>query len=155
MHRRFSNQEVLVRFAVALFPCLFLSALLRAQNSPCTSCTTARSALSSQGHTVCLTEKELAAHIATQKPIKPPGLNEPHMNSHGTIVICLCFSPKGKVSDMRILSGPAMLQQSVLDSVKDWTFFTVVQGGRRYGGCGTLRIHVDMVNSNVNSTIEE
>jgi outer membrane biosynthesis protein TonB len=77
------------------------------------------------------------------------------MNSHGTIVICLCFSPKGKVSDMRILSGPAMLQQSVLDSVKDWTFFTVVQGGRRYGGCGTLRIHVDMVNSNVNSTIEE
>ncbi len=144
-----------MRFLSVLLPCLFLSALLQAQNSLCTSCPAAPSTLSQQNHDVCLSEKELVAHIATQKPIGSPGLNEPHMNSHGTIVACLCFSRKGTVSDIRILSGPAMLQQSLLDSVKDWTFLPVKRGERRYGGCGTLRIHVDMVNSNVISTIEK
>jgi hypothetical protein len=144
-----------MRILYALLPCLFLSALLQAQNSPCTSCPAAPSILSQQRHYLCLSEKELIAHIATQKPIGPPGLNEPHMNSHGTIVACLCFSRKGKVTDIHILSGPAMMLQSFLDSVKDWTFRSVISRGRRYGGCGTLRIHVDMVDSIMNSAIEE
>jgi outer membrane biosynthesis protein TonB len=54
-----------------------------------------------------------------------------------------------------ILSGPAMMQQSVLESVKDWTFRPVKQGGRLYDGYGTIRIQVDMVNSKVNTRIEE
>jgi hypothetical protein len=82
-------------------------------------------------------------------------MNEPHMNSHGTVVACLCFSWKGKATDIRILSGPAMMQQSVVESVKGWTFLPVKQGGQDHGGCGILRIHVDMVNSIVNSTVEE
>jgi hypothetical protein len=76
------------------------------------------------------------------------------MNSHGIVVACLCFSRKGKVMDVSILSSPAMMQQSVLDSVKDWTFHPVKEGGRRYGGCGTLRVHVDMNDSQVSTTIE-
>jgi hypothetical protein len=48
-----------------------------------------------------------------------------------------------------------MMQQPVLESLKSWTFRSVKQGERRYGGCGTLRIHVEMVNSNVNTRIEE
>jgi hypothetical protein len=61
----------------------------------------------------------------------------------------------GKVTDMSILSSPAMMQQSVLESVKDWIFLPVKQGGRRYGGCGTLRIRVDMIDSQVTTTIEK
>jgi hypothetical protein len=144
-----------MRVLCVFFPCLFLSALLQAQNSPCTSCPAAQSALSHQRQDVCLSQKELAAHIATQKPIGPPGLNEPHMNAHGTVVACLCFSRKGEVTDASTLSGPAMMRQAVLDSLMHWTFLPVKQGGKRYGGCGILRIQVNMVNSSVNSRIEE
>jgi hypothetical protein len=142
-----------MRIVITLLPCLFLSLLLRAQNPPCSNCPATQSAPTHQS-AVCLSEKELVAHIATRKPIGPPGLNEPHMNSHGTAVACLCFSRKGKVTDIFNLSGPGLMLQSVLDSVKDWTFLPVKQGGRLYGGCGTIRIQVDMVNSNVNSTVE-
>ncbi len=54
--------------------------------------------------------------------VGPPGLNEPHVNIVGTVAACLCFAWTGKVTKVNILSGPAMMQQSVLESVKDWTF---------------------------------
>jgi len=108
-----------------------------------------------RGRTVCLTENELAVHIATRKPVAPPGLNEPHMNIDGIVAVCLCFARTGKVRDMSILSGPAMMQQSVLNSVKDWTFRPVKQSGRRYGGCGTLRLHIILNDSQVRTTIEK
>jgi hypothetical protein len=44
------------------------------------------------------------------------------MNSNGTVVACLCFDWKGKVTDVNILSGPAMMQQSFMESLKDWSF---------------------------------
>jgi hypothetical protein len=77
------------------------------------------------------------------------------MNSHGTVAACLCFARNGTVREINNLSGPPMMLQSVLDSVKQWTFRPVIQGGRPYGGCGTLRIHIDMNNSQVSTTIEE
>jgi hypothetical protein len=77
------------------------------------------------------------------------------MNSHGSVAACLCFESTGKVVQVNILSGPAMMQQSVLESLKDWTFRPVKQGGRRFGGCGTLRMRVDMNNSQVRTTIEK
>jgi hypothetical protein len=143
-----------MRFLFALLPCLFLNLLLQAQNPTCSGCPTGKIDSADQSRAVCLADKDFVAHIVTQKPIEPPGLREPHMNSHGTAVACLCFSRTGKVTDIRIISGPAIMQQSVLESMKDWTFRPVKQGGRRYGGCGTIRIRVDMVNSNVNTTIE-
>jgi hypothetical protein len=155
VRKPFSSQEAQMRFAIVLLPCLFLNLLLRAQNPRCSGCPAAQSDPTHQSHAVCLSEKELVAHIATRKPIGPPDLNEPHMNSHGTVVACLCFSRTGKVADVSILSGPAMMQQSVLESVKDWTFRPVKQGGRLYDGYGTIRIQVDMVNSKVNTRIEE
>ncbi|MGD0547343.1 MAG: hypothetical protein ABR991_05885 [Terracidiphilus sp.] len=144
-----------MRIAFVLFSCLFTSTLLCAQNSSCSGCPVAEFDPSHHHRAVCLTEKELAAQIATRKPIGPPGLNEPHMNSHGVAVVCLCFSSTGNVKDLRILSGPAMMQQSVIDSMKNWTFRPVRKGERLFGGCGTLRIQIDMNNSQVNSAIEE
>jgi hypothetical protein len=143
-----------MRFAFALLTCFFLSVLLHAQNLSCSGCP-ARFNPSHHRNSVCLSEKDLITHIATRKPIEPPGLREPHMNSHGTVVACLCFSRQGAVTDIRILSGPAMMQQSTLESLKDWTFYPVKQGGKLNGGCGTLRIHIDMNDSHVSTTIEE
>jgi hypothetical protein len=77
------------------------------------------------------------------------------MNSHGTVVACLCFSRAGIVSNVHILSGPAMMQQPVLDSMKDWTFRPVKKDGRLFGGGGTLRIHVEMNDSHMSATMEK
>lgn len=147
--------EVCMRFAFALLPCLFLSGLLHAQNQPCSDCAKSEAGTSPQSHAVCLPGSEMASHIATRKPVSPPGLNEPHMKIEGTVAACLCFSRVGKVIQVSVLSGPAMMQQSVLESLKDWTFRPVKQGGRRYGGCGTLRIRVILNDSHVQTSIEE
>jgi hypothetical protein len=47
-----------------------------------------------------------------------------------------------------------MAQQAVLNSVKSWAFRPVKLGGRRYGGCGTLRIHVALKNGQMTAAIE-
>jgi hypothetical protein len=154
-HAAVLSVKASVRIALVLLQGLFLSALLQAQNPTCSGCPTGQSDPAHRTRAVCLSDKDFAAHIARQKPIEPPGLREPNMNSHGTAVACLCFSRTGKVTDIKILSGPAMMQQSVLESLKNWTFSPVSRSGRRYGGCGILRIQVDMVNSIVNTTIEE
>ena len=107
-----------MRFAIALLSCLLLSGLLYAQTSSCPVCPSPESGPRPQSHVVCLSAKELIAHIFTRKPVGPPGLNEPHMNSHGIVAACLCFEPTGKVEQVNILSGPAMMQQSVLESVR-------------------------------------
>jgi hypothetical protein len=143
-----------MRFAFAVLPSLFLSALLHAQNPPCLDCPKSGTDTLQQSHAVCLAENELAAHIATRKPIAPPGLNEPHMNIEGTVKACLCFMRTGEVTQVSILSGPPMMQQSVLESLRNWTFRPVMQAGRRQGGCGTLRLHVVLNDSQVRTTIE-
>ncbi|MGD0681187.1 MAG: hypothetical protein ABR990_03970 [Terracidiphilus sp.] len=143
-----------MRFMLVLLPCLFLSALLHAQTPSCSGCAKAEAGPLPQGRSICLSRKELAAHIATSRPVAPPGLNEPHMKIDGTVTACLCFAQTGKVTQVNILSGPAMMQQSVLESIKDWTFRPVNQAGRRYGSCGTLRLHVILNDSHVSTTIE-
>jgi hypothetical protein len=144
-----------MRFAFVLLPCLFMSVPLRAQTPPCSGCPNEAAGHLPHSNDVCLSDKELVTHIATRIPIGPPGLNEPHMNIQGTVMTCLCFSRRGKVTDIHILSGPTMMQQPVLESLKDWTFHPVKQGRRLYGGCGILRIHVDMIDSQVSTTIEK
>lgn len=144
-----------MRFAFALIAGLFLNLLLHAQTQLCSACADRESGSLLHAHTLCLSGSETARHIATRKPVAPPGLNEPHMKIDGTVAACLCFAPTGKVSQVNILSGPAMMQQSVLDSLKDWTFRPVRKGGRRYGACGALRLHVVLVDSQVSAAIVE
>jgi hypothetical protein len=144
-----------MRFALVLLPGLFLGALLHAQNPPYSVCTKSETGPVPQNYAVCLSGKQLVAHIATRKPVQPPGLNEPHVHIGGTVVACLCFARTGEVTQVKIISGPAMMQGSVLESVKDWIFLPVEQGGRRYGGCGPLRIHVVLRDGIVRDTIEE
>lgn len=143
-----------MRFALALLSSLFLSGLVHAQANLCSGCPRPETRPLTQGRAVCLSGGELAARIATSKAIGPPGMNESHMNSHGTVMACLCFNRTGRVTDVGVLSGPAMMQQPVLEFVKDWAFRPIARHGHQYGGCGTLRIRVDMDDSQVKPTIE-
>ena len=107
------------------------------------------------GHSACLSGRDTASHIASRKPVAPPGLNEPHMKIDGVVAACVCFAETGKVTHVSIVSGPAMMQQSVLESLKGWRFRPVTREGHRNGACGTLRLHVAVIGSQVTSKIEE
>lgn len=41
---------------------------------------------------------------------------------HGTVVLAVMISPKGEVSEVRVISGPVMLRQAAIDSVKTYHF---------------------------------
>jgi hypothetical protein len=144
-----------MRFAFALLPCLLLGGLLHAQNTPCSSCAKSETGPLPQGLGGCLSGHETASRIATSKPVAAPDLKKPSTKINGTVRACLCFSREGKVTQASILSGPTMMQQTVLDSLKGWTFRPVEQGGQLYGGCGTLRIHVTLNDGQVRTKIEK
>jgi len=40
----------------------------------------------------------------------------------GTVVLQALISPQGKVENLRVISGPPMLQQAALDAVRTWTY---------------------------------
>jgi hypothetical protein len=144
-----------MRLVFTLAFALLTGFTLNAQQLRCASCPDSEEHSILPGHAACLSSSEMASHIAVRKPVGPPGLNEPNMSIDGTVVACLRFAPSGKVTDVRILSGPAMAQQPVLDSMKDRTFRPVVQGRRRYGGCGILRIRYVLNEREMSATVDE
>ena len=100
-----------MRLELALLCCLIFGGLACAQTNACSVCPKPESGPFNQKRDVCLSSEQLAAQVLTRKLIGSPALNEPHMNSQGTVVTCLCFEQSGKVTDVRILSGPAMMLQ--------------------------------------------
>ncbi len=53
-------------------------------------------------------------------PKTPPIAKAAHV--HGTVVLAVMISPKGEVSEVRVISGPDMLRQAAVDSVKTYRF---------------------------------
>lgn len=47
----------------------------------------------------------------------------------GTVVIRVKVSTTGEVSDMQVVSGPLLLQQAALDSVKTWRYKPYLMNG--------------------------
>ena len=141
-------------FVAILFSGLLVGALLHAQTPECAVCPGFKIGPSAARKVTCLSDAEMAAHTATRKPVIQTGLNEPRLSLHGTVAACLCFSRGGKVTRIDILSGHAMLQEFVLESLKKWTFVPVSKGGKNYGGCGRLRVHVEMDDGATSSTLE-
>jgi TonB family protein len=62
-------------------------------------------------------------------PLYPPIARAAHVS--GDVVISLQIQTDGHVSDLRVLRGPPMLQQSALDAVKKWAYKPFEQNGRR------------------------
>ena len=44
------------------------------------------------------------------------------MRIEGTVVLTATISKAGTIENLRVASGPAMLQQAALDAVKEWRY---------------------------------
>jgi protein TonB len=64
----------------------------------------------------------VAAGMLLQKtqPTYPPIAKAARVQ--GTVVLQAKISKTGSIEDLRVVSGPAMLQQSALDAVKSWRY---------------------------------
>jgi protein TonB len=53
-------------------------------------------------------------------PLYPPIAKAARVS--GTVVLQATISKSGTIENLRVISGPAMLQQSALDAVKSWRY---------------------------------
>jgi TonB family protein len=58
--------------------------------------------------------------VARVEPIYPPIAKAARVQ--GTVVLQALLGKDGQVEELRVVSGPAMLQQGALDAVKQWTY---------------------------------
>jgi protein TonB len=63
-------------------------------------------------------EKGLLIHMTT--PVYPPIAIA--ARTEGTVVLAATISRAGTIENLRVASGPAMLQQAALDAVKSWRY---------------------------------
>jgi protein TonB len=63
-------------------------------------------------------EKGLLIHMTT--PVYPPIAVA--ARTEGTVVLAATISKAGTIENLRVASGPAMLQQAALDAVKSWRY---------------------------------
>jgi protein TonB len=63
--------------------------------------------------------------VANQLILKSPPMYPPIARAarvSGTVVLHAVISTTGSVKDLRVVSGPALLQQSAIDAVKSWKY---------------------------------
>lgn len=60
---------------------------------------------------------QLLSHVA---PIYPPGIKTESVQ--GTVVLQAIIGKEGTVEELRVVSGPALLQGAALDAVKQWQY---------------------------------
>jgi protein TonB len=58
--------------------------------------------------------------IMKTNPVYPPIAKAARVS--GTVVLQAVISTSGSIENLRVISGPAMLQQSALDAVKTWRY---------------------------------
>jgi TonB family protein len=60
----------------------------------------------------------------------------------GTVVFEIQVGTTGKVESINVVSGPAMLQQAAMDSVKQWTFYPFEKDGAPVSATGPVFIEL-------------
>jgi TonB family protein len=60
-------------------------------------------------------------------PVYPKGAKDKHIT--GTVILRATIMPDGKVTKIRFLSGPSMLQKSAIDAVGKWRYKPVCLNG--------------------------
>ena len=58
--------------------------------------------------------------IQKTTPVYPPIAKAARVS--GTVVLQATISKTGTIQNLRVISGPAMLQQSAMDAVKSWRY---------------------------------
>jgi protein TonB len=51
------------------------------------------------------------------------------MHAEGTVVLQATISKAGTIENLRVVSGPPVLQQSAIDAVKTWRYRPYLLGG--------------------------
>lgn len=62
----------------------------------------------------------------------------------GTVVFDIVIGPTGKLESMKVVSGPAMLQQAAIDALKKWTFHSLEQQGKKEAASGEVSIEFSL-----------
>ncbi|HVZ84694.1 MAG TPA: energy transducer TonB [Terracidiphilus sp.] len=90
-----------------------------------------------------VSESDARSHLLThEEAIYPPIAKAAQIQ--GDIVIALTIDPDGKATALRVLSGPAMLQQAALDAVKTWSFKPFDSGGVATAVTTTITINFQL-----------
>lgn len=72
--------------------------------------------------------KEMQDHILTKIPPKyPPAAKKARIQ--GKVVLDAIIGDTGQVENLKVVSGPAELQQSAIDAVRQWTYRPVLVNG--------------------------
>ncbi len=71
-------------------------------------------------------------------PVYPPLAKAAHIQ--GTVVFAITVDKTGKVATVKVVSGPAMLQQAAMDSLRQWTFHPFLNNGVLVPATGNISI---------------
>jgi hypothetical protein len=89
-----------------------------------------------------VTAKQLKKLILKQIPIQPPGMLQ-DSELHGTATVELCIDKEGKISNVRAINGNRLAMQSVIESIREWTFTPYIRGGSGVPIIGSLKVKYD------------
>lgn len=86
-----------------------------------------------------VTAKQIQEHADHKAfPVYPAIAKAAHIQ--GTIVFDLRIAPNGHIESMKVVSGPAMLQQAATDCLKQWTFRPFLKDGSPIAAHGQYSI---------------
>ncbi|MGA2572333.1 MAG: energy transducer TonB [Terracidiphilus sp.] len=71
-------------------------------------------------------------------PVYPPIAKAAHIQ--GTVVFKIRVGVSGKIESMKVVSGPAMLQQAAMDCLKQWSYYPFEKGGVPIAATGPVSI---------------
>jgi TonB family protein len=75
-------------------------------------------------------------------PVYPPIAKAARIQ--GTVVFDVRIGVTGKIESMKVISGPAMLQQAAMDSLKQWTYHPFEKDGKPVPASGTVSIEFSL-----------
>ena len=85
----------------------------------------------------------IVQHIARHvDPVYPPIAKAARIQ--GTVVFHVVIGADGKLDSMKVVSGPAMLQQAAIDALKQWTFRPFEQDGAPVHAGGEVSIDFNL-----------
>jgi TonB family protein len=88
-------------------------------------------------------EQTLRQHVDHQvSPVYPPIAKVALIE--GTVVFDIQVGTTGKIESLKVVSGPAMLQQAAIDGLMQWTFKPFVKDGSPTEATGRLSILFDL-----------
>ncbi|MGB8259174.1 MAG: energy transducer TonB [Terracidiphilus sp.] len=89
-------------------------------------------------------DPDAVAQLLTRRvpPVYPPIAKAARIQ--GTVVFDVVIGPDGKLASMKVVSGPAMLQQAAIDALKQWTFQPFLQSGTAVTAAGRISIEFSL-----------